>query len=272
MANEKPDPPIDPAQQVRQHLDSLRAAGVEWAPVAPPFAPTPAPAAPPAERRQLESPGSVVQTGLFGTVPVAVPSENGDEENRRRELTVLAEQVSGCQRCSELWSTRSRTVFGVGPLEPELCFVGEAPGYEEDKQGIPFVGPAGQLLTRIITACGLKRDEVYILNILKCRPPGNRTPRPEEAHNCQEYLERQIELIQPRFLCALGATAATYLLGTTTSISRLRGKFLEYRGIPVMCTFHPSYLLRTPEKKKEVWEDMKTLLVRMGRTVPGKSG
>lgn len=157
---------------------------------------------------------------------------------------------------------------GVGPCPAEVMIVGEAPGFNEDRQGEPFVGAAGQLLNRIIAASGMKREEVFICNILRCRPPGNRQPTPEEAANCREYLEQTIDLVRPRFICALGGTATTYLLGTTVGITRLRGKFLEYRGIPVMCTFHPSYLLRSPEKKKDVWEDMKTLLARMGKPVP----
>jgi DNA polymerase len=211
-----------------------------------------------------------IQTSLFAAAPAA-PAVLTDVEQRRQELAALAQQVAACTRCPQLASTRTQTVFGVGPLDPDLCFVGEAPGADEDRIGEPFVGAAGQLLTRIIAACGMKREEVYICNILRCRPPGNRTPTPEEANNCKEYLERTLDLVRPKFLCALGGTAVTHLLGTTVGISRLRGRFLEYRGIPVMCTFHPSYLLRSPEKKKEVWEDMKTLLTRMGRPIPGKA-
>jgi DNA polymerase len=161
-------------------------------------------------------------------------------------------------------------VFGVGPIDVELCFVGEAPGATEDQRGEPFVGEAGQLLNRIITACGMKREEVYICNILRCRPPGNRTPLPQEAANCREYLERTLELVRPKFLCALGACAAQNLLGTTQGIGRLRGRFHDYKGIPVLCTYHPAFLLpnRSPERKKDVWEDMKKLLARMGRPVP----
>src|SRR5437773_5163563 len=187
---------------------------------------------------------------------------------RRHELTVLAQNVTQCMRCSELMATRTQTVFGVGKIDPEICFVGEAPGADEDRQGEPFVGPAGQLLNRIIVACGMKREDVYICNILKCRPPGNRTPLPNEAANCREYLEEQIDLVRPRFICALGACAAQNLLNTTLSITKLRGRFLDYRGIPVLCTYHPAYLLRSPEKKKEVWDDMKVLLAKMGRPVP----
>jgi DNA polymerase len=158
----------------------------------------------------------------------------------------------------------------VGPLDPELCFIGEAPGADEDAQGEPFVGAAGQLLNRIIAACGMKREEVYIANIIKCRPPGNRTPQVDEAANCREYLENQLELVRPKFLCALGSTAAHYLLNTTLSIGKLRGRFHDYRGTPVLCTYHPAFLLphRSPDKKKDVWEDMKLLLARMGRPIP----
>jgi DNA polymerase len=166
-------------------------------------------------------------------------------------------------------------VFGVGAVDTDICFVGEAPGADEDRLGEPFVGAAGQLLNRILAACGLKREEVYICNILRCRPPGNRQPQADEAANCREYLERQIELVRPKVLVALGGSATRYLLGTSVGITKLRGRFLDYRGTPVMCTYHPSYLLRLEEpaktaKKKEVWEDMKKVLARVGRPVPGK--
>jgi DNA polymerase len=167
-----------------------------------------------------------------------------------------------------LAATRTQTVFGVGRIDPDVCFIGEAPGREEDATGEPFVGPAGQLLTRIIAAMGMKREEVYICNILRCRPPNNRPPQPEEAAHCREYLEETLDLVRPKYICALGATAAKYLLGTSLGITKMRGKFYDYRGIPVMCTFHPSYLLRDPTKKKEVWDDMKALLTRMGKPIP----
>jgi uracil-DNA glycosylase family 4 len=251
-----PDPseptPPDLTRQLRQHLDSLRAAGIHWLPT---------PTAPSAVPNEISSatPGE--------------PSVEDPRQQRRRELTVLAERVSTCQRCAELVVSRSRTVFGVGPLDAELCFIGEAPGATEDQRGEPFVGEAGQLLNRIIAACGMKREEVYICNICKCRPPGNRLPTAQEAGNCREYLERQLELIQPKFICALGACAAQNLLGTSQSIGKLRGRFHDYKGIPVMCTYHPAFLLpgRSPHKKKEVWEDMKKLLERMGRPIPGRS-
>lgn len=138
-------------------------------------------------------------------------------------------------------------------------FVGEAPGYDEDQQGLPFVGAAGQLLTKIIESIGLTREQVFIANTLKCRPPGNRQPQPQEIENCWPFLEKQIQLIKPEILCALGNFAAQTLLKSSSTISKLRGKFHDYNGIKMMCTFHPAYLLRNPEEKRKVWEDMKMI-------------
>ena len=182
-------------------------------------------------------------------------------EQRRLALQQLAAEVSACTRCPELCSTRTQTVFGDGEPGVELCFIGEAPGEDEDRQGVPFVGAAGQLLNRIIAGCGLRREEVYIMNVIKCRPPRNRTPLPSEAANCRGFFDRQLDLIKPRFICALGGCAATNVLQTTLSIGKLRGRFHEYRGIPVLVTYHPAFLLphRSPAKKREVWEDMKLL-------------
>lgn len=248
--------PDDLTRQLRQHLDSFRTAGVYWLPASPP----PAEPEPRAE--------AAIEPSLFAATDA--PPPQGDFEQRRHELIVLTERTSGCQRCSELVVSRSRTVFGVGPLDAELCFVGEAPGATEDQRGEPFVGEAGQLLDRIIAACGMKRAEVYICNICKCRPPGNRLPTAQEAGNCREYLERQLELVRPKYICALGACAAQNLLSTSQAIGKLRGRFHDYKGIPVMCTYHPAFLLpgRSPHKKKDVWEDMKRLLERMGRSIP----
>ena len=250
-------------RQTRQHLESLRAAGVEWLPAAPAVR-HPIVSSPPA------SSASNAARSLF--TQEAEPATAGqpvlDPAAKRRELQVLEEQVSGCTRCPELAATRTQTVFGVGSPDAELCFLGEAPGADEDAQGEPFVGAAGQLLNRIIAACGMKREEVYICNVLKCRPPGNRAPLPNEVANCKGYLERQLELIRPKFICALGAVAAQNLLNTTLSIGKLRGRFQDYQGIPVLCTYHPAYLLRNPASKRDVWEDMKLLLSRMGRPIP----
>jgi uracil-DNA glycosylase family 4 len=184
--------------------------------------------------------------------------------DRLAALQVIQREVAACTRCGELASTRTQTVFGVGNPQARLCFVGEAPGADEDRQGEPFVGRAGQLLTKIIEACTLRREDVYILNVLKCRPPGNRTPLPPEVANCRGYLDRQLEIIRPAYICCLGLVASTTLLGVESSMAKLRGKFHEYRGIPVICTYHPAYLLRNPPAKREVWEDMKTLLRQMG--------
>jgi DNA polymerase len=148
--------------------------------------------------------------------------------------------------------------------------LGEAPGADEDKQGEPFVGRAGQLLNRIIEACGMRREDVYILNILKCRPPGNRAPTPQEAANCRDFLDRQLETISPEFICCLGGIAATNLLDTTQSIGKMRGRFYDYRGSKVIVTYHPAYLLRNPAAKRDVWEDMKLLLAEMGLEIPAR--
>lgn len=179
-------------------------------------------------------------------------------------LDALRQQVAGCTRCQLLARQRTQTVFGVGNSQARLCFFGEAPGADEDRQGEPFVGRAGQLLTKIIEACTLKREDVFILNVLKCRPPENRTPEPDEVSNCRPFFERQLEIISPEFICCLGATAARALLQTESSIGKLRGKFYSYRDAQVICTYHPSYLLRNPAAKRDVWEDMKILMKRMG--------
>lgn len=179
-------------------------------------------------------------------------------------LEVLQSRIAACTRCNELATTRTQTVFGVGNPNARLCFMGEAPGADEDKTGIPFIGRAGQLLTKIIDACRMKREDVYILNMLKCRPPGNRNPLPHELANCRGYLENQLDLIRPEFICCLGAVAAQNLLGTTVSIGKLRGKIHSFRGTKVVCTYHPAFLLRSPSFKKATWEDMKMLMREMG--------
>jgi DNA polymerase len=184
------------------------------------------------------------------------------------QLDALRQQVVGCTFCSDLVQNRTQTVFGVGNPQTRLCFLGEAPGADEDRLGQPFVGKAGQLLDRIIAACTLRREEVYILNVLKCRPPGNRTPLPDEVANCRGYFERQLEIIRPEFICCLGAVAAQSLLRTTQSLGRLRGRFHDYRDSRVLVTYHPAYLLRSPNMKRAAWEDMKMLMREMGIEVP----
>jgi DNA polymerase len=173
--------------------------------------------------------------------------------------------VATCTRCEELARTRTQTVFGVGNPYARLVFCGEAPGADEDRLGEPFVGRAGQLLTDIIVkGMKIRREDVYILNILRCRPPGNRNPLPVEAANCREYLDAQLAIIRPEFICCLGAVAAQNLLGATAAIGSLRGRLHDFHGIKVVCTYHPAYLLRNPAAKRFVWDDIKVLMGEMG--------
>jgi uracil-DNA glycosylase family 4 len=184
-------------------------------------------------------------------------------------LAALREDIGDCRRC-KLWSGRKTIVFGQGNPRAELMFVGEAPGADEDEQGLAFVGRAGQLLTDIIEkGLRMKRSDVWIGNILKCRPPQNRNPEPDEVLCCQPFLERQIDAIRPRVIVGLGKFGGQWLLKTAEPISRIRGRVGAYRGIQVIPTWHPAYLLRNPAAKKDVWEDMKTVLRLLGRRVPG---
>lgn len=197
--------------------------------------------------------------------PVQAPANEGKDNRRFKtvpqlqpygDLASLHAAIKDCVKCP-LGKTRTKFVFGAGDPHAKLMFVGEGPGRDEDLQGLPFVGRAGQLLTKIIEAIGMKREDVYIANIVKCRPPNNRPPEPEEVRECWPHLSAQINLIQPKVLCALGSYAARNLLGVETPISALRGKFHFIDGIPVMPTYHPAYLLRNPNDKGKVWEDMK---------------
>jgi len=229
--------------------------------------------------QRLESLGRAGVTHLKrvppGASPREAPTEKGACEPSRQQdrppvddraeaLAALAREVAVCQRCPELARSRTQTVFGAGNPHARLVFCGEAPGADEDRQGEPFVGRAGQLLDKIINAMGLRREDVYILNILKSRPPGNRNPTPAEAANCREYLDRQLEIIQPEFICCLGAVAAQNLLDTLKPIGKLRGAFHDYHGIRVICTYHPAYLLRNPGAKRPTWEDIQMLMEAMG--------
>jgi DNA polymerase len=184
------------------------------------------------------------------------------------ELASIEARAKVCVKCRELARRRHSVVFGVGDPHAELMFIGEAPGRDEDLEGEPFVGRAGELLTKIIQAMGLKRHEVYIANVLKCRPPENRTPLPEEVTNCLPYLLTQIELIKPKVIVVLGATAMKALLDIQLGITKMRGNWYNFRSTPIMPTFHPAYLLRNPAAKKEVWQDMQAVLTKLGREVP----
>ncbi len=208
----------------------------------------------PAWRRRQTSPpendpasASVTADG----VP-AVFSRSGAEA-----LAAIREDIGDCTRCKLHTQGRQQIVYGVGNADADLMFVGEAPGADEDVQGVPFVGRAGQLLTRIIEAIDLQRSDVYIANVIKCRPPGNRNPDPDEVEACEGFLFRQIDSIRPKVIVALGTFAAKALLKTQEPISRLRGRVYEYRGAKLIPTFHPAFLLRSPERKRDVWEDMK---------------
>jgi len=212
------------------------------------------------------APPANVNVNVNVPVPVPVPVSEAAAARPSPPPTTLAairEDIGDCQRC-KLAPTRKTIVFGQGSPDAQLMFIGEAPGADEDEQGLAFVGKAGQLLTRIIEAMGLRRDDVFIANILKCRPPNNRNPEPDEILACQGFLDQQVASIRPRVIVALGKFAGQWLLKTADPISRIRGRLGEYNGIPVMPTYHPAYLLRTPSAKKDVWEDMKVVRGMLG--------
>jgi uracil-DNA glycosylase len=179
-------------------------------------------------------------------------------------LNAVREELGDCQRC-KLAGKRTNIVFGVGNPDAPLVFVGEAPGADEDRTGEPFVGAAGQLLTKMIEAMGLRRQDVYICNILKCRPPGNRNPDPDEIEQCEPFLKKQLAAIRPRMIVALGKFAAQCLLRSDAPISKLRGAWREYQGIPLMPTYHPAFLLRNPAAKREVWSDLQQVMAELDR-------
>lgn len=213
-----------------------------------------------------------VQSG-DATEPHGALADSGDRgpsTDPARRLSILVEEARACTRCG-LHGQRKQAVFSRGTGKVGLMFVGEGPGADEDEQGFPFVGKAGQLLDRMIEAMGFARDEVYVCNVVKCRPPKNRKPEPDEMAACRPFLVEQIELVDPKVIVALGATALEGLLGVSGGITRLRGTWRLYQGkVPVMPTFHPAYLLRTPEAKRLVWQDLQEVLRQMGRAVPTK--
>lgn len=200
--------------------------------------------------------------GLSG-VPVTVPAGARTTAPVSETLKQLEQEFRDCRICG-LCETRTKLVFGSGNPRAQLMFIGEAPGYDEDQQGLPFVGAAGQLLTKIIEAMKLKREDVYIANCLKCRPPGNRNPLPTEIISCKPILMRQIEAIKPKVICTLGKFAAQTMLDSTEPISRLRGRFFDWNGTKLMPTFHPAYLLRNPGDKKLVWQDVQLIMKELG--------
>ncbi len=204
--------------------------------------------------------GLSVAAGATTAVPSASPTPATAPPGANTSLRDLAEIVRGCQQCS-LHETRTQTVFGVGNENADLVFVGEAPGADEDAQGEPFVGKAGQLLTDIITkGMKMRREDVYICNVLKCRPPNNRNPNPAEMSCCEPYLIQQLAQIKPKVICALGGVAAKCLLQTEDGVGRLRGQWHNYQGIPLRVTYHPAYLLRTPSDKGKTWADIQEVM------------
>lgn len=266
--------PLDPAEEYRALIDAARAL-VAWeeeiggagfpageAPAPPPRAQrteatrdaprgaSPPPEAPSAQPVRAEAPGAA----------------RGASSGRGALLGTLAEEAAACTAC-ELHRGRTRSVFARGREDAELMFVGEGPGQREDETGLPFVGPAGQLLDKMIAAMGYERDEVYICNVVKCRPPENRTPSPEEAGACRRFLDGQIDSVRPRLIIALGRSAADRL-GLVPESGRWRGELGEYRGVRAMATFHPAYLLRSPEQKRAAWADLKRALHFLGKTPP----
>lgn len=205
-------------------------------------------------RGDLPDPDSEAVKAFFADLPAGISTD----------LPGMANEVENCRQCA-LRAGRTCAVFGEGNPHAKLMFIGEAPGAEEDRTGRPFVGRAGELLDKMINAMQFSRDEVYIANVLKCRPPGNRAPAPEEAAACLPYLQKQIELIAPQVIVLLGASAAKYLLGIDEGITRLRGRWLKYGEIPVMPTFHPAYLLRQNSAKREAWQDLQQVMAKFGK-------
>lgn len=241
---------LDLTQQIRAHLESLQTAGVLFIPGV------------------AHLPLRVVPREATAVPAEVIPAPIDALETRRQELAILAREVAACDRCSELFSTRTQPVFGTGPLDAEVAFVGAAPGSDEDAQGEPFVGKGGQLLGRIIAACGFTRESVYLFNAIKCRPPKSRLPTSTECANCREFFRRQFDQVKPKYLVALGEFAARLFTAQKGSLAELRGKVHEYRGVPLICTHHPDDVEKDKRLKPETWEDMKLLLRTMGREIP----
>ena len=264
----------------------VEAASSETQEAATPPSQSAAPDAEPAAQNELNpavrpaEPGaSPVQPNFFGEEPT-IKTRKGFSappqiaaavpvEERAAAMRMVREDLGECTRCA-LHRGRNTIVFGVGNPAARLMFVGEGPGADEDAQGLPFVGRAGQLLNNMIAAMGLKREECYIANVVKCRPPGNRAPEPEEANTCSPFLFRQIDVVRPQVLVALGATAATYLLGAKQPLAGLRGRVHAFRGTSLIVTYHPAFLLRDPRQKKEAWADLQIAMKELGLKAPTK--
>ena len=226
-------------------------------------------------RREVTTP---IETAIEETVPPPLqtssqaPSFNEEEMTPEQALRAIREDIGDCTRCRLHKQGRKQIVFGVGNPTADLMFIGEAPGADEDLQGEPFVGRAGQLLNNMIKAMGLEREQVYIANIIKCRPPGNRTPERDECETCSPFLMRQIEVIKPKAIVALGAVAAKTLLAINAPMSDLRGRWYDFRGTKLAVTYHPAFLLRDPRQKKEAWKDLQMVMRELGLQAPAQKG
>ena len=247
---------------IREHLKYYRDLGVMGTTTDPSWRDRAASAAP---SKTPEIASAVVGAGIIegaDSVSTAEPAAASAEA----ALAAVRDFIGLCTRCKLSGLGRRTVVFGTGDPNANLMFVGEAPGADEDEQGVPFVGRAGQLLTKIIEAIGMRRDDVYIANVIKCRPPGNRNPEPDEVATCEPFLAQQIDIVKPRVIVALGTFAAHLLLRTDAPISRIRGVVHQYRGASLIPTFHPAYLLRSPDRKREVWEEMKKVRALLTET------
>jgi uracil-DNA glycosylase family 4 len=215
---------------------------------------------------------TAVETKQLIEDSLIMPKSKASSSDPASALRLIREDIGDCTRCRLHKQGRKQIVFGVGNPKAKLMFIGEAPGADEDEQGEPFVGRAGQLLTNMIKAMGLSREEVYIANIIKCRPPGNRTPERDECETCSPFLFRQIEVIKPKVIVALGAVAAKTLLAMNSSMGELRGRWYDFRNTKLAVTYHPAFLLRDPRQKKETWKDLQMVMKELGLTVPKPAG
>ena len=257
------------AATLRDYVEQIREEGLDGLPLG--VASATKAATPAAEPAVAASQAPAPRTPPPPSPPAELISKYPGLESTS-SLEQLREFIGDCRRC-KLWPMRTNLVFGVGNPKAELMFVGEAPGADEDMRGEPFVGRAGQLLTDIIErGMGLPRSEVYICNVIKCRPPGNRNPEPDEVASCEPFLFRQIDIVRPRVIVGLGTFAVQALLKIKTPISKLRGNWHELRGIRMMPTFHPAYLLRNPADKRLVWQDIQLVMKELGRPIPRRTG
>lgn len=271
-----PEVALSPLERLVERESAPRAPAQSVGPTSPardltPSAPSPSPAPAPSspspsrESAPSASPELVAPDTSSGTVDALAPEEVA------RRLLVLANEAASCTAC-RLHEGRTKSVFARGSSRAVVAFVGEGPGYHEDQSGRPFVGPAGQLLDKMIAAMGLGPDEIYVCNVVKCRPPENRTPEPDEVVACSRFVSAQLDLVRPRVIVALGRSASEGLGCSEPGARGWRGKWSTWNGVPVMSTFHPAYLLRTPEQKRPVWNDLQAVVAKLGRALPGKGG